>query len=666
MAKRRAVLITAAALVTSATTALVAPSPASAKTFTMTVNAPVVGMIGVAGVYGPGHYDVNYDIPPCSLNNTHLNWNSAGSLVGNTWLPDSKPGWGTLNKVRFELYPGPGCNYDPWVGNTGGVHFEADDSIWNIGQVNLPVVGQDGAFRADGDIISTQPIPDGRLSVHMFQLPTGYPDPPAPIKSNGIVEYGAFASSPSKGDRWTGGVVWPGHYIMFINDHSTGGSLTVLADLAPDKVPTIDLDAICFGFDICTQSPGAPAPVPGEFYPVPPTRILDTRNSLGITNGPVRTGDGRHSSLNPVVRRDEAANHDLKVTGMYGIPESGVSAVLLNVTAVNAPGPGYLSIVPKPARAGGGLGIFHDQGTYGALPSTSNLNVADGNAVPNMVLARVGAGGHIRIVNSWGPTHVIADVAGWFGTAGRHDDGAGFVGIVPNRLMDSRVGIGGPVERFDHGETRELKVAGVGGIPANAESVVLNITSVLPDRIGSYVTAWPKGEPQPTASNVNGLIWTARANMAVVKVGDGGKINLRSWGATDVIVDVMGSFGPYGGAVTAIEPQRSVDSRSGIGTAPWALGHGETRHFTIAGRAGVPANATAVIVNITSVGSSGGGYFTAYPTGAAQPNVSNLNFGAQQTVPNLAMLDLGDGGKISLFNAQGNAHVIVDVMGYVT
>ncbi|MGI9646234.1 MAG: hypothetical protein ACR2O6_13090 [Ilumatobacteraceae bacterium] len=664
MASRRSILATAAALITAATVALVPSNPASAASFTMTVDSPVVGGIGVDAIYSGGSGGPVYDIPPCAHQSSHkLNWNSSGNLVGVTSVPNSLPGLGSLVRVRYEFYPGPCGTYDPWTSDVGGIHFQADVPHFNLGTVKLPALGNPGSFRIDGDIISSLPITEGRVSIDTFQIPTSYPDPPAPIPTNGITSYGAFGHAENLGDRWTGGVGWGGRYIIFIRDTVTGRSYTVFADIWPGDVPTIDLDAVCFGFDICTQSPGAPAPVPGEFYPTSPTRILDTRLGLGIENGAVRTGDGRYSSLDPVKRRNETANHDLKVTGKFGIPEDGVSAVLLNVTAVGAPSPGYLSIIPKPARVGN---IFSDQASYGALPGTSNINVSNGSAVPNMVLARVGAGGKIRIVNSLGPTHVIADVAGWFGTDGLHDDGAGFAGVVPARLMDSRSGIGGPQRRFVNGETRELQVAGVAGIPSNAESVVLNITSVVPNQAGSYITAWPKGEPAPNASNVNGATNAARANLAVVKVGSGGKINLRTSGGTDVIVDIMGSFGPYGGAVTPVDPRRAVDSRSGIGTERRALNGGESRKFTLRGSAGVPSDATAVIVNITAVNATDGGYFTAYPSDAAQPIVSNLNFGINQTVPNLAMLKLGSDGAIRVFNARGKTNVIIDVMGYVS
>jgi hypothetical protein len=353
------------------------------------------------------------------------------------------------------------------------------------------------------------------------------------------------------------------------------------------------------------------------------------------------------------------------VTGKYGVPASGVSAVLLNVTAVSAgaPGPGFMSLIPKPARVGD---VFNDQGSYGAFPSTSNLNIDNADPVPNLVLARVGAGGKIRIFNYLGPTHVIADIAGWFGTGGAHTDGAGFAGVVPERLMDSRNGIGGPASRFAAGETRSVQVAGVAGIPRNAESVVVNITMTGADRIG-FVTAFPDGQPVPDASNVNVVPGGVRANTAVVKVGAGGRIALQvAETGADVIVDVLGSFGPYGGRVTAITPERIVDSRSGVGTAAAPWGQGEVRTVAVAGRGSVPANATAVIANVTATNTTSWGFLSAWPAGAPQPASSNLNFLAGQSVPNLVMLKLGAGGQISIANGLGSANVLVDVMGYVS
>lgn len=617
-------------------------SPVEAGGFQLRVLGAPAGGIGIDG--GGAAYN------PCQLG-----WSGNGTVTG------SVPGGGAL---RFELYPG-GCadKYDPW-GNIGGVHFDATPAqAQNAGNIQLPVMGDPGVFKITGDILSGSPITTGRVVVDTFQITTGYPEPAAPLQNNGRVAYGAFASTASRGSQWTGGAGWAGRYLFFVTDTATGRKITAAADVAPGSIPTIDLDAICFGFDTCTYGAGGPSTTSGSFHPTAPTRILDTRRGLGIW-GPIKSGDGRNSSLDPITRRDETANHDLQITGKYGVPASGVSAVLLNVTAVSAgaPGPGFMSVVPKPPRVGD---IFNDQATYGAMPATSNLNIDDGNPVPNLVLARVGAGGKIRITNFLGPTHTIADIAGWFGTDGAYTDGAGFAGVVPARLLDTRTGIGGAVSRFAPGEARTVQVAGVAGVPRNAQSVVVNITMTGSDASG-FVTAYPDGQAAPDASNVNIVPGGVRANTAVVQVGAGGRIALLvSETSADVIVDVLGSFGAYGGRVTTITPERILDSRGGVGTtaAPW--GEGETRTVVVAGRGSVPATATAVIANLTATNTTAWGYLSAWPTGAPQPTSSNLNFLPGQNVPNLVMLKLGDGGSLSIQNGRGSAHVILDVMGYV-
>ena len=644
--RSRIVLSLLVALVAGATLATAPSAPASAAGYSMTVVSPGpvhIGVDAVGGTASPG-----YDISPCDL-------------VGGPG-PISFSVSGTPNQVRVEMYPGVCGTYDGWS-DVGGVHLEANLGGGNLGSIAVPVAGQGGAFAVRGDILSGSPIGNGRVVVDTFQIPTGYPEPPAPLQTNGVVDYGAFASTTSRGATWSGGVGWAGRYLLFVTDTATGRKISALTDITAGSIPTVDLDAICFGFDTCNYLSGGPGVTAGSFHATPPTRILDTRVGLGIA-GPVRTGDGRNASPDPLTRRDETANHELQVTGRFGVPASGVSAVLLNVTAVSAgaPGPGFMSVVPKPPRVGD---VFNDQASYGEFPLTSNLNIDDGNPVPNLVLARVGAGGRIRIANYLGPTHAIADIAGWFGTGGAHTDGAGFAGVVPDRVLDSRNGIGGPARPFSAGEVRTVRVAGVAGVPSNARSVVVNITLTGAVRAG-YVTAFPDGQSAPNASNVNVVAGGVRSNTAVVKVGAGGRIALRvAETSADVIVDVLGSFGPYGGKVTTITPQRIVDSRTGFGTAARPWGEGEVRTFNVAGRGGVPTGATAVIANVTATTTTGWGFLSAWPAGAAQPASSNVNFLGGQTVPNLVMLKLGAGGAVSVLNGRGSANVLVDVMGYV-
>ncbi len=96
-----------------------------------------------------------------------------------------------------------------------------------------------------------------------------------------------------------------------------------------------------------------------------------------------------------------------------------------------------------------------------------------------------------------------------------------------------------------------------------------------------------------------------------------------------------------------------------------ALAPGETRDLTVVGRTGgPPVGATAVVLNVTAVGSSSNGYLTVYPKGVTTPNASNLNFSAGQVIANMAVVQVGTGGKITISNPFGNTPVIVDVVGY--
>jgi hypothetical protein len=116
-------------------------------------------------------------------------------------------------------------------------------------------------------------------------------------------------------------------------------------------------------------------------------------------------------------------------------------------------------------------------------------------------------------------------------------------------------------------------------------------------------------------------------------------------------------------------PQRLLDTLPGFttadgtdaGTASLALG--TTREVTIAGRAGVPASAASVVLNVTAVDATAAGFVTVWPCGTPQPLASNLNFAAGQTVPNSVIAKAGTDGKVCLFSSQA-IDAVVDVAGY--
>lgn len=671
-----------ALLVCASVTAVVTVTQATVVSAATTFQVGVAtgGSIGNMGVdaIGPG-------LPGGGVYDSFSRWESNGTLIAmqnNGGYYQDNPGAsaytvpGSPTMLRLELYPKPTSNYDTpydvWEGNIGGAAAQrdkaSDGANWrSFGTIPLPTLGQGDAFRIDGAIVSSTPVPDGRVEFDVFQIQCGYPETCADTKysSNGT-PVGSFAHGKSRNSRWSGGVGWPGFFIIFFRDTGTGRSVHGFMELANGQVPAIDLDAICFGMRTCAYDSGGAAFPSGGFHPLSPTRILDTRVGVGISSGAVRPGDGRLDDPNPVNRRLETHNHEFKVTGFAGVPESGVSAVLINLTAASPPAGGYVSVSPRPSVAGD---VFDDQATYRELPATSNLNLVAGETAPNLVLAQVGAGGIIRLTYAgYGPMHVIADVAGWYDTGAPAvaQGGLGFTGLAaPVRLLDTRNQIGGIGDRFRVGDDRALKVTGIAGVPPDAQAVVVNITGAAPAQVG-FITAYPNGQGLPNASNLNLNPGQTRANLAVVKVGADGKIRLAALEtATDIIVDVFGYYSARSGRTTVIKPARLVDSRSGLGTQRSAMGPQETRNVQVAGVGGVPGNATAVMLNVTAVDTTSWGWLTVWPTNQARPTSSNLNWEGGRAVPNMVMVAVGSNGSISLYNDLGQANVLVDVFGYV-
>jgi Big-like domain-containing protein len=117
-----------------------------------------------------------------------------------------------------------------------------------------------------------------------------------------------------------------------------------------------------------------------------------------------------------------------------------------------------------------------------------------------------------------------------------------------------------------------------------------------------------------------------------------------------------------------VTPCRLVDTRGPNGSLGGpSLVAGQGRTFTLAGSCSIPSDATALAVNITIVGPSAPGFVTLYAGGTPQPNTSNLNFSAGQIRANNAIVTLGALGDVTAFlgQASGNAHLIIDVNGYL-
>ena len=355
------------------------------------------------------------------------------------------------------------------------------------------------------------------------------------------------------------------------------------------------------------------------------------------------------------------------MSGVGGVPSTGVSAVVLNVTVTQPTASGYLTVWP-------------DQR---ARPASSNLNFTAGQSVPNLVQVAVGPNGRVAMFNgSGGSTHVIADVAGYFTTPEGATGPAGlFNPTSPFRILDTRSpGSGGLV---NGGTSRVLQVTGRDGngssIPATGVSAVaLNVTVTGPTQ-SSHLTVYPGDQSTvPVVSNLNFAAGQTVPNRVIVPVSPDGTIRLYNYsGQTHVIVDVNGWYtngtSAAGGAtfIALDTPQRVDDTRTG---APLGSGLAGQRTIQISGINGIPASDSptppvAVVANLTITqpdSGPAGSYLTAYPTGTALPEASDLNYTTGQTVPNLTITKLNPTGQLTLYNHNGNTHTITDVLGYYT
>ncbi len=116
-----------------------------------------------------------------------------------------------------------------------------------------------------------------------------------------------------------------------------------------------------------------------------------------------------------------------------------------------------------------------------------------------------------------------------------------------------------------------------------------------------------------------------------------------------------------------LNPARLLDTRDGTGGNISALSSQALTELRVTGVGGVPpTGATAVVLNVTVDAPITSGFITAWPSGEGQPTVSNLNYVAGQTVPNLVTVKVGANGRVNLYNSEGYTHLVADVVGYYT
>lgn len=416
---------------------------------------------------------------------------------------------------------------------------------------------------------------------------------------------GVVATWDGKGPD--GKYVGVGSYRLTLTGTDTGGQAvhpwtTTVQALRDTSPPVVD-----------------PVPLTGNlrFVPVTPARLLDTRQA-GVPVGP-------RSRL------------DLVVAGTAGVP-ADARAVALNVTAVDATAVTYLSVYPAGQPR----------------PASSVLN-SDRNRSAAAAGVLVGVGGErkVSIYNNAGTAHLVVDVTGYFTESGGDGYGALPTGA---RVLDTRTDGG----RMASGQRRTVQVAGRNGVPADATAVVLNVVSAVAAGNGNLAVV-PKGG-SVTVSTVNHLPGQDVANRTVVPLSGGAVDVVNTGGATNVVIDVVGWFGPSGTArYTPIVPARAFDTR----VAGGMIGAGRTATLPVRSSTGIPADAVAAAMTLTATQQTAPFTFLSmWPTGAARPLASDLNTGRGRDQANSTIVRLGPDGNVQVYNNMGLTHVVGDVYGW--
>jgi hypothetical protein len=350
------------------------------------------------------HDDYFHTDPPAD-SYLATSWNAADSPFLATTPSTGTEGLGAFHPVT------PGRVYDGRSSGIGRLTTVSPHYVRLAGKAGIPAVGA-GAIALN--VTVTQPLAAGYLTISSADSPG------RPLVSN--INY-------APGQTVANSAVITVPFDGLVEIFSSGGDPYVILDVA-------GWYGDASGF---TTSQGG-------YHPLTPARLADTRLDAG----------GHH--LGP------ASQLDLDVAGRAGVPASGASSVVLNVTGVNPSAETHLTAWPH------GVG----------RPLASNLNLTPGAVVPNQVVVPLGLDGRVSLFNAAGDIDVVVDVTGWFDDGGASGAPAPPGGVVyhalnPSRVLDTREpGQGGALAA---GVPRAVVLAGRAGVPASgAVAVAANLT----------------------------------------------------------------------------------------------------------------------------------------------------------------------------------------------
>ena len=469
-----------------------------------------------------------------------------------------------------------------------------------------------------------------------------------------------------------------------------GGALLVPSTIAVVAIDAPRAAALC---SLCAG---------GEFHPVAPERIFDSRpaNDANPTLPINDVAPFGVKPVNAVPAGADAVTFDVDLLGRTGdagfenpwlpdyVADSDVLAVVVNLIVVSPATKGYAMVYAAGEDSG---------------QRSSVVNFQAGVTTSNSALVRPGAGGKLTVDlrgTSVSVAHVVVDVLGWYSTStydgdsGAADDGRGTrsITVTPGRVLDAPASAVGPAS------VTTVPILGARSIDASArvivpdlesiEGVIVNLAVAGPTS-DTYVSVLPEAPVSgpPSTSSANVRAGQTRSVMAIVPLGADGAIRLyNNAGNARLVVDVLGYLerrpdeSRAGRVIPLVVPFRAFDTRRvEFGRSP--LGPGQAEIWSFA------AFSNSVAISSVSVGAQSGlfGNLTnaslarQYPTVPVSsnlrvfpalgpngaPTISQLNSSEAGAVANMVMLTYGTASTSYAFNAAGHAHYLLDISAVI-
>jgi len=413
-----------------------------------------------------------------------------------------------------------------------------------------------------------------------------------------------------------------------------------------------------------STDPNCVPPAPGEYVPVTPTRILETRTDDGGGAGGCAPNCQTANWKSKPQPADNEVVH-VRVNNLtFASPSdlavaADASAVVVNVTAVTPTNTGFVTVY----------------NCDDARPTASSINLEPGgtafSAAPNAVIANVSAAGEICIYTK-SATHLVADIAGWFPKVST------FQSHSPVRVFETRNnGFDVPINYTGTGAAPANTVihvplkdkAGNQVVPAGSKAVAVNVTALDAAADGD-LRVWDCNGPAPTSKNLTVAAGRTVPNLILASMdiaNTTGEICVQTTVAVDLAIDVQGHFPPAarytalaGGAQTLLDS--SVAAQGILG-------------FEVKNQASIGSDATAVVLTVTGTDTDAtiaAGFVTVWPdpTGtcslASRPLASNLNLSTGRTTTNLVIAKLAaESTKLCIFS-QAGAKLTVSAFGFFT